>query len=249
MAMCVTANASSKPWLPVFPTLRLSSYPQAKQEAQVIRLLTMLMTYPLIIVIVILWDKDIMFFKQGCKVFTDLRPDVQERDHHAEHSEEAEGCLQGGHWKDSSLPAGYQQVALRYSRSTGAQRAREAAGITVSPGPNPCHRIALRYRTPAAGERTGEELGAGTPVAEEGEAVLGEKRRCSGGCLSPPHGARPPSAPVGDGPAEPGTGGRARQPPTGEHFRVPAPPAAAPLIGLVPVTPSHRPSHNKNHPH
>lgn len=61
--MCLTANASSKPRLSAFPTLRLPSCPQAKQEAQIIRLLTMLMTYPLIIVIVILWDKDIMFFK------------------------------------------------------------------------------------------------------------------------------------------------------------------------------------------
>lgn len=36
-----------------------------------------------------------MFFQQGCKVLTDLRPDIQERDHNAEHSQEAKGRLQG----------------------------------------------------------------------------------------------------------------------------------------------------------
>lgn len=51
--------------------------------------------YPLVIVVVILWDKDVVFFQQGCKVLTDLRPDIQERDHNAEHSQEAKGRLQG----------------------------------------------------------------------------------------------------------------------------------------------------------
>lgn len=51
--------------------------------------------YPLVIVVVILWDKDVVFFQQGCEVLTDLRPDIQERDHNAEHSQEAKGRLQG----------------------------------------------------------------------------------------------------------------------------------------------------------
>lgn len=51
--------------------------------------------YPLVIVVVILWDKDVVFFQQGCEVLTDLRPDIEERDHNAEHSQEAKGRLQG----------------------------------------------------------------------------------------------------------------------------------------------------------
>lgn len=50
-------------------------------------------TVPLVIVVVILWDKDVVFFQEGCEVLTDLRPDVQERDHNAEHSQEAKGRL------------------------------------------------------------------------------------------------------------------------------------------------------------
>lgn len=55
----------------------------------------MLMTYPLIIVVIVLWDKDIMFFEQGCEVLTDLSPDIQERDHNAKHPQKAERRLQG----------------------------------------------------------------------------------------------------------------------------------------------------------
>lgn len=48
---------------------------------------------PLVIVVVILRDKDVVFFQQSREVLTDLRPDVQERDHDAEHPQEAEGRL------------------------------------------------------------------------------------------------------------------------------------------------------------
>lgn len=88
-------NVSFKAAAELFLRPTFSSLPQAKQEAQIIRLLVMLMTYPLIIVVIVLWDKDIMFFEQGCEVLTDLSPDIQERDHNAKHPQKAERRLQG----------------------------------------------------------------------------------------------------------------------------------------------------------
>lgn len=48
----------------------------------------------LVIVIIILWNKDVMFFKESSKVLADERPDVEKGDHDGEHAEEAEGHLQ-----------------------------------------------------------------------------------------------------------------------------------------------------------
>lgn len=51
-------------------------------------------SYLLVVIIIILWDKNIMLLKQRSKVLANQRPDIEKGDHNGEHTEKAEGHLQ-----------------------------------------------------------------------------------------------------------------------------------------------------------
>lgn len=51
--------------------------------------------YLLVVVVVVLWDKNVVLLQQSGKVLANERPDVEKGDHDGEHAEEAEGHLRG----------------------------------------------------------------------------------------------------------------------------------------------------------
>lgn len=74
-------------------------------------------SYLLVIIIIVLWDKNVMLLKQSSEVLANERPNIEKGDHNGEHAEKAEGHLQRG-----------RAVAV----SSGARQGRTAEGLAAS---------------------------------------------------------------------------------------------------------------------
>ena len=68
----------------------------------------------LLIVVVILWDKNVMFLKQSSEVLADECPDIEKGDHNGEHSEKTKGHLQREEWVHSGRPVAAPKPPMDY---------------------------------------------------------------------------------------------------------------------------------------
>lgn len=70
--------------------------------------------YLLIVVVIILWDKNVMFLKQSSEVLADECPDIEKGDHNGEHSEKTKGHLQREEWVHSGRPVAAPKPPMDY---------------------------------------------------------------------------------------------------------------------------------------